>query len=165
MLSFLPIRKCCLSALVVASVSACTFAPITSLPPGTTQQEVLSRYGKPDAIVALPGGNRMQYSLLPAGQTAVMVDLNAEGKVVAARQVLNINDFARVVPGQWTRRDTLREFGRPSSVERVANWAGDILVYRWLNVFDPMLFHVYLDANQVVQQTGTGMEYLREPWD
>ena len=93
-----------------------------------------------------------------------MVDLNADNKVTSARQVLNPNDFARVVAGQWTREDTLREFGRPAATERVGNWAGDIMVYRWLNVFEPMLFYVYLDANQMVQQTGTGIEQRREPW-
>lgn len=153
-----------LAAVCLAGCSSLPPVSSTSILPGATLQEVLSRFGNPAAIQVLPGGKRLQYSTQPAGQTAVMVDLNTDDKVTSARQVLNPTDFARVVPGQWTKDDILREYGRPAAMERVGNWAGDILVYRWLNVFDPMLFYVYLDASQKVQQTGTGMEQRREPW-
>ena len=143
------------------ALSACSVAPIA---PGAKEEDVLARYGKPTAVVALPLGKRLQYSMQPAGQSALMVDVDASGRVTSARQVLNPTDFARVKVGQWTRDDTLREFGRVASVERVGNWPGDILVYRWQDAVEPMLFYVYLDANQVVQQTGTGMEHRRDPW-
>ena len=159
-------RNSLLAVTAVCLGGCSSFPPTssTSILPGATLQEVLSRYGNPGAVKALPGGKRLQYSTQPAGQTAVMVDLNTDDKVTCARQVLNPTDFARVVVGQGTREDTLREFGRPAATERVGNWAGDIMVYRWLNVFEPMVFYVYLDANQMVQQTGTGMEHRREPW-
>ena len=142
-------------------LTACSGVPIA---PGATQAEVLARYGKPSDVVALPAGQRLQYSIQPAGFTAFMVDLDAAGRVTTARQVLSPADFARVAVGQWTRSDTLREFGRPASIERVRNWPGDILTYRWQTAQEPIVFYVYLDANQVVQQTGTAAEQRREPW-
>lgn len=156
--------------LIATYLAACSTAPIE---PGATQADVIAKYGKPTAVVTLPasasdasrpGGTRLQYSAQPAGQTAFMVDLDPAGQVTMARQVLNPSDFSRVTTSQWTKSDTLREFGRPASVERVGNWSGDILVYRWKYANDDMLFYVYLDANQIVQQTGTAVEYRREPW-
>jgi hypothetical protein len=42
------------------------------------------------------------------------------------------------------------------------SWAGDVLTYRWNDGSD-MFFFVYLDANQVVQRTQQGMEFVNAP--
>lgn len=144
--------------LAVVGLAGCA---MQTLAPGATEQEALASYGKPTAVVALPSGKRLQYSGQPARQAATMIDLDAAGRVTSVRQVLNANEFARVVVGSWTREDTLREFGRPAAMTRVGNWNGDIMAYRWQEANQPMLFYVYLDANQVVQQTGSGMELRR----
>ena len=72
--------------------------------------------------------------------------------------------FARASVGQWTKEDTLREFGRPASIERVRNWAGDIVTYRWQDAQAPMLFYVDLEVSPMVQHTGAAAELPREPW-
>lgn len=128
---------------------------------GTARAQVVAQYGEPSAVVQLPIGQRLQYSRQPAGQSAVMVDLGANGQVSSVRQVLNPADFSRVEVGKWTRANTLAEFGQPASVDHVASWPGDILTYRWRDVNVPMQFYVYLDAAQIVQRTGVGMEYRR----
>ena len=132
---------------------------VQSVLPGATREEVMARYGAPSMVVPLASGTRLQYSRQPAGQTAVMVDLDAAGRVVSVRQVLNPADFSRVVVDQWTRADAEREFGRPASIDHVGTWSGDILTYRWRDAanFD-MYFWVYLDAGNVVRRTGQGME-------
>jgi len=92
-----------------------------------------------------------------------MVDLDMAGKVVSVRQVLNPAEFARVEPGKWTREDMEREFGRPASIDHVASWPGDIMTYRWVEIYNQgMLFYAYLDDRNVVQRTGQGIEYLNE---
>lgn len=144
--------------LAVVGLAGCAMHTVA---PGANEREALASYGKPGAAVALPNGKRLQYSGQPARQAATMIDLDAAGRVTSVRQVLNANEFARVVVGSWTREDTLREFGRPAAVTRVGNWNGDIMAYRWLEANQPMLFYVYLDASQVVQQTGSGMELRR----
>lgn len=134
---------------------------VGSVQPGDSGEAVTARYGTPSRVVPLTTGSRLQYSRQPAGQSAFMVDLDASGRVTAAREVMNPANFVRVVPGQWTREDTERELGRPASIDHVASWPGDILTYRWLDADQPMYFSVYLDARNRVQRVGQGMEFPR----
>ena len=147
------------SFIAVALLTLASGCAVQSVQPGATREEVIARYGAPSMVVPLASGTRLQYSRQPAGQTAVMVDLDAAGRVVSVRQVLNPADFSRVVVDQWTRADTEREFGRPASIDHVGSWSGDILTYRWRDAasFD-MYFWVYLDASNVVRRTGQGMD-------
>jgi hypothetical protein len=135
-----------------------TGCAVESLQLGTPRDEVIKKFGKPTAVVSLASGTRLQYSLQPEGRSAVMVDMDAEDKVVSARQVLNSADFSRVVAGKWTRQDVEHEFGRPARIDHVANWRGDILTYRWLDGGQNMLFNVYLDPNNVAQSVGQRQE-------
>jgi len=144
---------------LAASVLLMAGCALTGVQPGMSREEVIARYGTPSRILPLEAGTRLQYSRQPAGQSVVIVDLDTAGKVVAARQVLTPGEFSKIQPGQWTRDDVERMFGRPASVDRVASWPGDILTYRWReNNLQDMLFWVYLDTKGVVQRTGQGME-------
>ncbi len=146
---------------LAATVATLTLAgcAVTSVKPGTSREEVISGYGRPTRVVSLPTGSRLQYSLQPLGRSAVMVDLDANGKVVSAREVLTPGEFLKIVPGQWKRGDIEREFGPPAMIDRVASWQGDIMTYRWSDVSTDMFFYVYLDPAQVVQRTGQAMEF------
>lgn len=139
----------------------CAIQPFSGVTPGMSREDVLARMGQPGAVVAIPQGTRLQYSGQPTGQFAFMVDLDATGRVLSARQVLNARDFARIEPGKWTRDDVLREFGRPAMLDRVASWQGDILTYRWYDLQD-LFYWVYLDGNQVVQRAHPGMEFRND---
>ena len=141
-------------------LAGCALVPIALVPiaPGATRADVLAKYGKPSAEVALPVGTRLQYSYQPAGQSAWMVDLDASGRVVSAKEALTLQEFSKIGLGRWTRTDVQREFGRPATVNRVASWPGDVMVYRWLDATTPMFFWVYLDAGNVVQRTGQGFD-------
>lgn len=146
------------SSLAAAALlmAGCVFTPVQ---PGMSRDQVLASYGTPTRIVPVGSGMRLQYSRQPAGQSVVMVDLDAAGKVVAVREVMNLQEFSRVEPGKWTREDVEREFGPPARVDRVASWPGDIMNYRWReNNIQDMYFWVYLDAGNRVQRTGQGME-------
>ena len=127
--------------------------------PGMSREQVLASWGTPTRTVPLASGTRLQYSGQPTGQTATMVDLDAAGKVVSVRQVLNIQDFSRIEVGKWSRADVEREFGPPAKTDGVASWSGDIMTYRWLDGDQDMFFFVYLDAGQVVRRVGQGMEF------
>ena len=153
-----------LLAATLLGLSACALHPFSSVSPGMSREQVVSRMGQPSAVLALNQGSRLQYSGQPAGQYAFMVDLDASGRVLSARQVLNARDFARIEPGKWTRDDVLHEFGPPALVEHVASWPGDILTYRWYDLQD-LFYWVYLDGNQVVQRAHPGMDYLNAPND
>ena len=147
-------------ALAALLLSGCAVQQVL---PGTTRAEVLAKYGQPSREVVLVTGSRLQYSYQPAGQHAVMVDLDAAGRVVSSRQVLQSAEFARIGINQWSRADVEREFGRSASIDRVASWPGDIMTYRWKDASQDMFFYVYLDAANIVQRTGQGMEFKNEP--
>lgn len=149
-------------ALAVLLVAACALSPLR---PGMSREEVVAHYGKPSWVLPLSAGTRLQYSSQPAGQSALMVDLDAAGRVVAVREMMTLAELSRIEPLKWTREDVEREFGRPASIDRVASWPGEIMSYRWLDITQDMYFWVYLDAANVVQRTGQGMEIPVRPND
>ena len=157
-------KPLCRLAVVLDAVwlAGCALVPIQ---PGAMRAEVLAKYGKPSAEVTMSAGTRLQWSYQPAGQSAWMVDLEASSRVVGAKEALTLNEFSNIGLGRWTRADVLREFGRPATVNRVASWLGDVLVYRWLDATTPMLFRVYLDAGNVVQRTGQGFDMTSKEKD
>ena len=149
-----------LSIFCGAALAGCLLAgcAVTAVKPGMAQSEVIAGYGKPTAIVPISTGSRMQYSRQPLGQSVVMVDLDASGRVVSAKEVMTSAAFAKIEVGSWTRGDVEREFGPPAIVDGVASWRGDIMTYRWRDAITDMFFFVYLDPANVVQRTGQGME-------
>ncbi len=142
------------AALILAGCAA-----VESVPLGTARDEVVKQYGTPTRTVTLATGTRLQYSRQPLGRSAVMVGLDAAGRVTSVRQVLNSTDFSRVVVGQWTRDDVEREFGKPAFVSHVGSWKGDIMTYRWRDAGSDMLFWIYLDPGQVAQRVGQTEEF------
>ena len=153
------------SFMAMALMTLATGCAVPSVQPGASRDEVVSRYGTSSRVVALASGTRLQYSRQPAGQSAVMVDLDAAGRVTAVREVLNLAGFSTLVVGQSSREDTERALGRPASVDRVGSWPGDIMTYRWRDHDQDMLYWFYLDARQVVQRTAQGMEFPVRPND
>ena len=137
-------------------MAGCAFTPVQ---PGMSRDQVVASFGTPTQVVSVGPRTRLQYSSQPAGQSVVMVDLDADGKVVAVREVMKLQEFSRIEPGKWTREDVEREFGLPARVDKVASWSGDVMNYRWRDSIHDMYFWVYLDASNRVQRTGQGMEF------
>ncbi|HET8746702.1 MAG TPA: hypothetical protein VFM98_13935 [Ramlibacter sp.] len=158
-----------LSSLAAALLLAACASPFAAsgIAPGTPRDEVLARLGPPTRVVPLAeGGQRLQYSLQPAGQYAWMVDVDAAGRVTGSRQVLNERDFNRIVPGTWTGADVEREFGPPARVDSVASWNGPVLTYRWRDLQGADMFYwVYLDPQGVVRRAHPGMEFRDRMFD
>lgn len=135
--------------------------------PGTPGDEVVARAGPPKRVVPLPGGGqRLQYSLQPLGHYAFMVDLDAAGRVVSARQVLTAQDFQRIEEGRWTREDVLREFGPPARVDAVSSFQGSVLTYRWRDLARAdMFYYIYVDPQGVVRRAHPAIEHFNGPDD
>ena len=157
-----------LLAFAAALLSACAITPFGGfdVAPGTPREAVIARMGAPYRVVRLANGERLQYSMQPVGRQAWMVDLDAAGKVVQARQVLTEANFHRIEPGKWTREDVEREFGRPAWIDGVASWNGPVMTYRWRDrANSDMFYYVYLDRQNVVQRAHPGMEFINFPND
>ncbi|MBE7939396.1 MULTISPECIES: hypothetical protein [Ramlibacter] len=157
----LPVRTLLLPlTLALALLGGCAGGPFDAPAVGQSGDSVIARFGRPTRVVALPSGQRLQYSRQPFGQQAWMVDLDAAGRVTRAEQVLTEDGFRRIAVDRWTREDVEREFGPPAQVDAVASWSGPILNYRWRDAGGAdMLYWVYLDAAGVVRRTQAGMEF------
>jgi hypothetical protein len=108
---------------VAALLGAC--ASPASIPPGTTEAEVVRQMGTPNVERDLPGGGkRLIYSGQPMGQFAWLTDIDASGRVVSTTQALTSERFNMIndglAEGRWTRDRLLLEFGPPAEITRVA---------------------------------------------
>ncbi len=118
-----------LPALATATLTGLLLAACaTALPPaGTLRDEVLRDWGRPSARHALPAGaERLEYASGPYGRTTWMVDIDASGRVVQARQVLNEAEFMQVqvrAASGLDGHELLRWIGRPGE-RRHGGWAG-----------------------------------------
>ena len=105
-----------MAAGVLALASGC--APLTSVPPGTPMDAVVSKYGKPAVVCAQPDGSkRAVWTAQPAGDAAWATKILADRTVTGFEQVLNQSHLAKVQPGIWTADQVRCEFGPPGKVE------------------------------------------------
>ena len=166
-----------LPALVVAwtlALAGCASQP-EKLPPGMPRAEVLQALGQPTAIYpigddwggpAMKGGQRLQYSMQPAGQRVYNVDLDASGRLVRAEQALNEGLFPkRILPDRWTQEDVLREYGRPARIEAVHNFNGRIWVWRYADGPIWRLLFIDIDPQGIVRGYSVGDEPMPDPPD
>ena len=120
--------------------------------PGALRSEVVARLGPPQATYALPSGERLIYTALPAGFEAYNLDFDAGGRLVRNEQVLTQTWFEALAGSGWTRQQVQSTFGPPVLVEEVARFDGDIWTYRFRQNSDVRLAHVHLDRQGRVRQ-------------
>lgn len=145
-----------LLAIALFSSLLLALAGCATVTPGMTRDEVLSSWGRPTAELDRDGIHRLQYSRQPMGQSVVMVDLDASGRVVQSREVMTPRNFYQIdVSGTTTQTDILWAFGPPAKVDGVMAWNGDIWSYRWRDTQD-MWFWVYFDPAGVVRRIQQG---------
>jgi hypothetical protein len=151
------------AVMAIALLGSCGVM-VRDIPPGTPRDQAIAKLGTPTRVVRLPdGGERLQYSLQPAGQQAWMVDVDANGRVVRTYQALTDNNFMRIQPG-WTAADIEREFGPPGRIDRIATYNGVVWEYRWQDVMGGNMFYwVYVDPRGVVTRAHPGMEWINAP--
>ncbi|MDR5740919.1 hypothetical protein [Caballeronia sp. LZ016] len=122
---------------------------------GMDQQGIVARLGPPKESYDLPGGGkRLMWPTQPMGSTTTAVDVDASGKVLSVRQVLQDNEFYRAEIGKWTREDVLTHFGRPFETSYFKRMDREVWSYRYVeNNIDHLLFHFYFDPQGVLRQT------------
>ncbi len=117
------------ASLLAACVSPGQYGP-PSGEPGQTEADILRQLGAPNDRHAMPDGvTRLEFARGPMGRHTYMVDVDAAGRVLAWRQVLDPATVAtRLTPGM-TEAQVRRELGRPGrwlvegvSGRRVAYW-------------------------------------------
>lgn len=158
---FRPWRALAGAALVVCGLSGCASLSTDALPVSvTTEAEVRTRWGEPGrvwpAAAGAPAGSKaLEYTRQPSGHTAFMVDIGADGKVAAVRQVLNRENFARVQVGM-TPEEVLRLLGQPMKITRYP--LRPVTYYDWRYLDGPTrensaVFSAVFDASMRVVST------------
>lgn len=115
----------------LAMLAGCVVKPPVS---GTSEADVLQRWGKPTARYALPaGGQRLEYATGPFGRSTWMLDLDASGRLAAAEQVLtdrSLQAFQAIAPGM-PRDELLRTLGTPGNRRSGGRQGGEIWSWRY----------------------------------
>ncbi|MGJ7604670.1 hypothetical protein ACSFA7_10020 [Variovorax sp. LT1R20] len=149
---------------VLAAVAGCANDP-TRIQPGTTVAETLQRLGAPTGRYPLNnGGERLQYSRMPAGFEVTDIDVDASGKVVSATQVLSEARFGYDIKvNEWRQNDVMAFYGRPYQIDRVSSFDGVVWTWRYKAVNERRMLYIYIDPTGVVRRyhTGDDLEYER----
>lgn len=139
--------------------------PWQQVQPGADQSTIVARLGAPREVYDLPnGGHRLMWPTQPMGETTTAADIDASGKIVSVRQVLQPNEFYRAEIGKWTRADVLLNFGRPVETSYFPLMKREVWTYRYLedNVWY-MLYSFYFDDNGTLRLTQKTPDPLHDP--
>ena len=99
------------------ALAACDPQRISELKEGvSTEADVRDRFGVPENVWDEPGGGHtLEYNRQPAGQVNYMITVGSDGRLVAVRQVLTPENFARITPGMDMAL-VRRSLGKPAKV-------------------------------------------------
>ncbi|NML34766.1 hypothetical protein HHL14_28555 [Paraburkholderia sp. G-4-1-8] len=131
---------------------------------GQDQSAIVARLGPPREVYNLPdGGRRLMWPTQPMGSTTVAADIDASGKIVNVRQVLQLSEFNRAEIGKWTRDDVLINFGRPVDTAFFRRTQREVWSYRYVeNNITPLLFNFSFDTDGVLRETLRTPDPLRD---
>jgi hypothetical protein len=151
-----------LAALALAAVAGLGLAGCANEPtrtqPGATVADTLQRLGAPTGRYPLTGGGeRLQYSRMPAGFEVTDIDVDAAGKVVSVTQVLNEARFGHDIKvDRWRQNDVMAFYGRPYEISRVSSFDGAVWTWRYKAVNERRMLYIYIDPTGVVRRYHTG---------
>ncbi|TDN70933.1 hypothetical protein [Paraburkholderia sp. BL10I2N1] len=151
----------CLGALVLAGCAQ----PWQRFQPGEDQSTIISHLGAPRETYDLPnGGKRLMWPTQPMGETTTAADIDASGKIVNVRQVLQPNEFYRAEIGKWTREDVLVNFGRPVETSYFPLMKREVWTYRYQedNVWY-LMYSFYFDNQGILRLTQKTPDPLHDP--
>ena len=169
-------------------LTSCASLSLDEIKPGvSTEAEVRERMGEPGrvwptlatappntavvgAVAVSPVSRVLEYSRQPYGHTAHMVDIGADGKVLALRQVLTAENFKNVVVG-LSPEAVLRMLGKPMAVTHFPRKQETYYDWRYLDgrQWDSSrIFYAVFDAKMQVVSTGSirdpDLDPKTDPW-
>lgn len=137
-----------------------------SLQPGKTEAQIISRYGQPTQRYQDGRDKLLEYMHGPFGQTTYMLRIGPDGKLISSEQVLTLEKFGTIKPGQSREQDVLKTVGTPSEVRHfprtgLVEWS---YPYKEAGVWDSMM-SIYLDSTGTVRKLENGPDPRRMMWD
>lgn len=156
-----------LSALAAAfTLGGC--ASLSSVPAGTSYEEVVKQFGNPQVTCPLPDGrSRMIWSQEPAGEQVWVTAVGSDHRVGSFEQVMRPNMFEQLSEGSWNSAKVRCEFGQPAKIQVFPDHPQRVVwEYRYVGGADNdfMMLYVSFDraTNQVVNySTGPDPDYNR----
>ena len=129
MTAFVRLTPWILLGLLAACASPSRYGPPSDRP-GQTETDIVEQLGRPNDRHPMPGGvTRLEFARGPMGRHTYMVDVDATGRVIAWRQVLDPVTVTTRVRAGMTLAQVRQELGRPgrwlvegASGRRVAYW-------------------------------------------
>ena len=113
-------------------LSACA-QPWQNYQAGADASTITARLGPPREVYDLPnGGKRLMWPTQPIGEFTTAADIDASGKIVNVRQVLEANEFYKAEIGTWTKKDVLVNFGRPEETSYFPLMKREVWTYRYM---------------------------------
>jgi hypothetical protein len=139
--------------------------PYQQVEAGADPSAVVARLGPPKETYNLPnGGKRLMWPTQPMGTTTTVADVDASGKVVSVRQVLQESEFYRAEVNKWTRDDVLMNFGRPFETSYFKRMNREVWSYRYVeNNINHLIFNFYFDDQGVLRQTQKSPDPMYDP--
>ncbi len=158
-----------LAIVLLASLllAACDPQAISELEEGvSTEADVRERFGAPEAVWdGADGAQIYEYNRQPAGHVNYMITIGADGKMSALRQVLTLQNFARIEPGM-PMEDVRRLLGKPMKVTTYALKRQTHYDWRYQdgpNTSDSKIFTVVFDSDFKVVSTGSVIDPALSP--
>ena len=154
------------AALPAILLSACAGLAGPALTPGATEAEVVARLGQPTHVYQDVGGRTLEYMHGPMGQTTDMARIGPDGRLQSFEQVLTMEKFAAIVPGQTRQDQVLRTVGAPSEIRfyRNVGMNGWNYPFKESNTWDSMMT-IYIDSAGLVRRMENGPDPRRMPSD
>ena len=129
-------RAALMASAAIGSLCLAGCAGIGLTPPrvGDSATALVSRAGEPTARHTLEGGlTRLEYATGPMGRETWMVDVDAGGRIAAARQVLELGYLSELqgrLPGM-TRAQLLQQLGSPGERRAGGRMGGELWSWRY----------------------------------
>jgi len=152
-----------LSCAAILVLGACA-QPWQGFQAGQAEGDVIARLGQPKEVYDLPGGaKRLMWPTQPYGEVTTAADIDATGKVISVRQVLQPSEFYRAEIDKWTKQDVLVNFGRPEETAYFPMMKREVWSYRYLeDGVWYLMFNFYFDQTGVLRTTQKSPDPLHE---
>ncbi|MDB5798165.1 MAG: hypothetical protein JWP36_2067 [Paucimonas sp.] len=143
--------------------TACSVLAPPSVTPGESEATVISRLGKPTGVYQDGSDRLLEYRTNPGGQNTWMVRVGPNG-AKSIEQVLTVEKFATIRPGQDKKEDVLRKVGAPYETSYLRFPDLTVWTYMYLeNGAWDSLMHVHFDNTGTVKMLMNAPDLWRRP--
>jgi outer membrane protein assembly factor BamE (lipoprotein component of BamABCDE complex) len=122
----------------------------------STEVDVRKQFGDPVTVTVEPDGSRsLDYPRQPEGFSNYIIKIGADGKMTSLRQLLNEDNFARVVPG-LDQQQVRNLLGRPAKTQRFDLKKEEVWDWRFKPGQEARIFSVTFSSDGKVLRTAVG---------